>query len=111
METKVNNIGIESGKPEKTCSDEKCPWHGHLKIRGRVFQGRVESAKAAKTAVVEWAYSKLDRKYERHERRHSRTAAYKPDCIDLATGDIVRIAECRPISKTKKFVVIERIKI
>lgn len=108
--TKVNNIGIEAEKPGKSCSDEKCPWHGHLKVRGRIFQGRVESTKAAKTAVVEWDYSRLNRKYERRERKHSRTAAYKPDCIDVAAGDIVRIAECRPISKSKTFVVVEKLK-
>lgn len=108
---KVNNIGVDAAKPEKMCSDEKCPWHGHLKVHGRIFQGRVESAKAAKTAVVEWGYSKYNTKYERYERKHSRIAAYKPDCIDLAEGDIVRVGECRPVSKTKKFVVVERLKI
>lgn len=109
MKKSVNNIGIDAEEPAKKCSDAKCPWHGHLKIHGRIFQGRVESAKAAKTAVVEWDYSKYDRKYERHQRMHSRTSAYKPDCIDVAVGDNVRVAECRPVSKTKKFVVVERL--
>ena len=105
----VNNIGIDAEKPAKICSDAKCPWHGHLKIRGRIFQGRVESTRASKTAVVEWDYSQFSRKYERHERKHSRIPAYKPDCIEIAIGDVVRVAECRPISKTKKFVVIEKV--
>jgi len=108
--TMVNNIGIEAEKPAKACSDAKCPWHGNLKVRGRIFQGRVASAKAAKTAIVEWDYAQHVPKYERHERKHSRIAAYKPDCVDAVEGDIVRVAECRPISKTKKFVVVERVK-
>ncbi len=106
----TRNIGLDAEKPEKTCNDEKCPWHGHLKVRGRIFQGRVESAKAPKTAIIEWDYTQFTKKYERHERRHSRIATYKPDCIDLSEGDTVRVAECRPISKTKKFVVIEKVK-
>jgi len=107
---KVNNIGIDAAQPGKMCSDGKCPWHGHLKIRGRIFQGRVESSKAGKTAVVEWDYTHRITKFERHERRRSRITVYKPDCIDVIEGDVVRIGECRPISKTKKFVVIEKVK-
>ncbi len=110
MKNKIKNVGIDASKPEKTCNDMKCPWHGHLKVRGRIFEGRVESTRASKTAIIEWGYTHYIAKYERYERRHSRVAAYKPDCIDLASGNIAKIAECRTISKAKKFVVVERIK-
>jgi small subunit ribosomal protein S17 len=33
--------------------------------------------------------------------------AHNPPCINAKEGDVVKIAECRPLSKTKKFVVIE----
>ncbi len=106
----VRNIGIQAKQPEKECNDDKCPWHGTLPVRGRVLQGEVINDKAPKTVSVRWDYVQFIPKYERFERRHSSVHAYKPDCIEVKTGDIVRIAECRPLSKTKAFVVIERVK-
>jgi len=38
----------------------------------------------------------------------SRITAHNPPCIGAKTGDKVKIAECRPISKTKSFVVVEK---
>ena len=104
---KALDIGIKAKLPERTCEDPKCPWHGTLPIRGRVIEGRVVSAKAQRTAIIESEYFRFIPKYERYERRHSRIVAYKPDCIDVKVGDKAKIAECRPLSKTKRFVVIE----
>jgi len=109
VKQKFRNIGLDVKPPKKSCNDIKCPFHGKLSIRGRVFEGKVVSDKATKTAVVRWDYHLYNIKYERYERRHSRVVAYNPECIDAKEGDIVKIAECRPLSKTKKFVVIERI--
>jgi small subunit ribosomal protein S17 len=33
--------------------------------------------------------------------------AYIPGCIDIEEGTDVKIAECRPLSKTVSFVIIE----
>lgn len=104
---KVRDIGIEAKPPEKICGDKNCPWHGTLPVRGRVLEGRVVSAKAQKTAIVEREYYHYIPKYERYERRHSRIVAYNLECIDAKAGDRVKIAECRPLSKTKHFVVVE----
>lgn len=109
-EQKARNIGIDAKPPEETCNDVKCPWHGKLSVRGRVFTGEVASDKAPKTVVVKWGYHHLIPKYERFERRHSSVVAYNPECINAKKGDIVRISECRPLSKTKSFVVIEKVK-
>ena len=79
-------------------------------MRGRIFEGEIVSDKAPKTVVVEWGFIHYIPKYERYERRSSRVVAYNPVCIDAKKGDIVRIAECRPLSKTKSFVVIEKVK-
>jgi small subunit ribosomal protein S17 len=46
-------------------------------------------------------------KYQRYERSRSRVHAYLPECIDVTEGEGVTIAECRPLSKTVSFVVIE----
>jgi len=105
----VRDIGLGINPPEKTCNDPKCPWHGNLKVRGQTFIGKVVSDKSSKTVVVEWNYNFYIHKYERYERRKTKVYAYNPDCIDAKKGDIVRIAECRPLSKTKKFVVVEKI--
>jgi len=106
---KTRNIGIEVQKPKKVCDDDKCPFHGTLPVRGKIFVGRVVNDKASKSVIVRWELSRYNTKYEMYERRHSKVAAYKPECIEAKKGDTVRIAECRPLSKTKKFVVIERV--
>ena len=107
---KPRDIGIKAAPPKQSCEDPKCPWHGSLPVRGHVIEGRVVSAKAQRTAIIERKYLQFIPKYERYERRHSRVVAYKPDCIDVKAGDVVKIAECRPLSKTKKFVVVEVLK-
>jgi len=101
------DIGIEAKRPEKECNDPKCPWHGRLSLRGRVFVGKVVSDKAAKTVVVRWEYHWYLPKYEAYEKRYTSVSAYNPVCINAKKGDIVKIAECRPLSKTKSFCVIE----
>lgn len=108
-EAKHRNIGIEAKPPQQTCADRNCPWHGTLPVRGRIFVGNVISDKASKTVVVEWGHNRLIPKYERYERRHTRIVAYNPDCIAAKLGNSVKIGECRPLSKTKSFVVIEKL--
>ena len=103
----AKNIGIPVKAPEKECDDERCPFHGILKIRGRLFEGFVKSVKD-NTAKVEWEYLVRIPKYERYERRRTRVYAHVPKCIEIKSGDKVRIGECKPLSKTKKFVVIEK---
>lgn len=109
MKQKVNNIGIDAQAPSKECEDPKCPWHGTLPVRGKVIEGTVVSARGQKGIVIERAYLRPITKYERYERRKSRVSAYRPECIEVVIGDRVRIAECRPLSKTKAFVLIEKI--
>ncbi len=49
------------------------------------------------------------KKYERYEKRTSMYHAHCPPCMHLTAGDTVRIAECRPLSKTVSFVTIEKV--
>jgi small subunit ribosomal protein S17 len=100
-------IGIDVKKPKKKCKNENCPFHGSLKVRGRMFSGKVKSAKAQKTIVVGWERARYIRKYERYEKRNSKVQAHLPKCIEVKEGDSVKIMECRPLSKTKHFVVVE----
>jgi small subunit ribosomal protein S17 len=89
------------------CNDKNCPLHGTLSLRGRAFVGKVISAKSAKTVTVEWERQKFLRKYERYEKRRTRVKAHSPLCLNAKEGNYVKIKECRPISKTKKFTVVE----
>ena len=100
------SIGIPVDAPKNTCSDHRCAWHGTLSVRGRTFTGTVTKSKARDTVVVEWGYTQLIPKYERYERRKSRVVAHNPECLKARDGDTVIIAECRPLSKTKSFVVV-----
>ncbi|MDI6826659.1 MAG: 30S ribosomal protein S17 [Candidatus Aenigmarchaeota archaeon] len=105
---KVRDIGYDAKPPESTCQDPNCPWHGVLPVRGKILKGNVVSSKMSKTVIVERNYLHFVPKYERYERRRSRISAHNPACINAKKGDRVRIAECRPLSKTKHFVVIEK---
>lgn len=106
---KVKNIGLESRKPESACKDRKCPFHGDLKVRGREFTGKVVSAMSKNTAKVMWDRKHYIPKFERYEMRRTKLSAHNPECINAQKDDIVRIAECRPLSKTKNFVIIEKL--
>lgn len=96
-------------KPKKTCSDRNCPFHGELPVRGRVLEGVVVSAKMDKTVVVRRDYIHYVPKFMRYERRRSRIPSHNPPCINVKEGDSVRIVECRPISKTVSFVIVEKL--
>ena len=95
-------------KPKKSCDDQDCPFHGTLSIRGRVLDGVVISAKMDKTVVIRRDYQFYVPKFKRYERRHSHINAHSPPCLSTKEGDHVKIAECRPISKTVSFVVVEK---
>ncbi len=97
-------------KKEVSCEDKKCAIHGKISIRGRVFTGKVISAKMHRTVTIEWPRLFFVPKYERFEKRRSKVKAHNPVCINVKEGDTVKIAECRPLSKTVNFVVIKKIK-
>ena len=105
----MRDIGINVRKPEKECEDGDCPFHGTLPVRGQILEGEVVSDRAPKTVVVQRIHLKKIPKYERFEKRKSKIHAHNPTCINAKVGDVVKIAECRPLSKTKSFVVIEKI--
>jgi len=93
---------------KKECTDRKCGIHGEVQTRGRTFVGVVGQAKAHNTATVEWERRKYIPKYERFQTLRSKVPAHNPECIDATKGDRVVIKECRPLSKTKNFVIVEK---
>jgi small subunit ribosomal protein S17 len=75
-----------------------------------VLEGVVVSTRMLKSVVVKLEYTKYYKKYERYARMSSKITAHSTPCLPVKVGDLVRIAECRPLSKTKSFVVVELVK-
>ncbi|MBT3809984.1 MAG: 30S ribosomal protein S17 [Rhodospirillaceae bacterium] len=74
----------------------------------RVLTGTVVSNKMDKSVTV-----RVDRRvrhpiYKKFMTQSKKIAAHDAE-NSLAIGDIVRIRECRPISKSKRFEVIEKV--
>lgn len=103
----TKEIGLNVTAPSTECNDPNCPFHGHLTVRGQVLAGVVVSSKMDKTVVVQREYLKRNIKFDRYEKRRSKIHAHNPPCINAKEGDKVTIAECRPLSKTKNFVIVE----
>jgi small subunit ribosomal protein S17 len=100
---------IEKKVEEKVeCGDRFCPVHGKdkLKMRGRTFEGEVIRKLSGKVTIQFERMLKLP-KYERYEKRRTKIHARLPDCMkdDVEIGDLILIAETRPISKMIHFVV------
>lgn len=68
--------------------------------------GRVVSHAMDKTVVVEVLDAAKHRTYGKIVRRHKRLTAHDEQNT-AATGDTVRIAETRPLSKSKRWRVVE----
>ena len=74
-----------------------------LPLRGRTFTGTVISDRMMNTVTVEWDRRRFVPKYQRYEKRRSRVKAHNPKEIHAKTGDMVKVVETRPISKTKNW--------
>ena len=109
IKMEARNIGIVLESPEQQCNGENCPFHGSLSVRGRQFTGTVLSTKMRKTAVIEFERLHFLKKYERYEKRRTKLKVHNPECINVKEGDVVKIMECRPLSKTKNFVIIQKL--
>ena len=73
----------------------------------RVLTGRVTSDKMDKTVTVLVDRRVMHPLYKKFIRRSKNYAAH--DEVNLCKiGDMVRIEECRPISKRKTWLVVER---
>jgi small subunit ribosomal protein S17 len=109
----VRNIGIPGVNPPKTreCNDKNCPFHGTTRIRGKITKGLVVSKKSRNTVIIRQDYVQFVKKYQRYERRNSRLACHLPECLrnEINLGDLVRIGESRKISKTKAFIILEKV--
>ena len=74
----------------------------------RSFIGKVVSDKMQKTVVVEVLRLKKHAKYKKYFKVSSRYKAHSPE-NQYHTGDKVIIAETRPMSKDKHWVVVNKL--
>ena len=73
----------------------------------RILQGTVESATNNKTVLVKVERTFTHPLYKKTGRNSTKYAAHDAN-NECKVGDKVRIEECRPISKTKSWMVMEK---
>jgi len=105
----TRNIGLPvkelKKKPDE--NEDNNPFNGSLSIRGKIFEGIVINAKAKGTVVIERESLIEFSKFKRFGRSKNKIHAHVPSNLDIQEGDHVVAAECRPISKSVSFVVVE----
>ncbi len=74
--------------------------------RRKVREGVVVSNRMDKTAIVDSVDRVRHRRYSKTVQRHTRLAVHDPS-NELNLGDRVRVAETRPLSKTKRWRILE----
>jgi small subunit ribosomal protein S17 len=90
----------EARKSQPTPEADQAPEHGPG--RPKVRQGIVVSDKADKTIVVRVDVTRRHRRYGKIMRTSSKIHAHD-ERNDAGTGDTVRVVECRPMSRTKRW--------
>jgi small subunit ribosomal protein S17 len=103
----MSSAGLMVPPPKKTCGDSRCPFHGHVKVRGKILVGKVVSISDKQTVVIQREFLYKIPKYNRYERRRGKVHAHMSPCIEVKEGDVATIAECRPLAKTVSFVVVQ----
>ena len=78
------------------------------KHSGKIFTGRVVSDKMQDTIVILLGYQSRHPIYKKIVKKSKRI--YAQNNLSARQGDLVRVVECRPISKLKKFTTLEIIK-
>ena len=105
----TKNIGLPIKEPKKKAveNENNNPFNGSLAIRGKLFEGIVINAKAKGTAVIQKESPVYFTKFKRFGRSKNKIHAHVPSNLTVQVGDYVVAAECRPISKSVSFVVVE----
>lgn len=82
-----------------------------IATRGRIFQGKV-IRKFHKRVTIEFERTVKIQKYERFMTKRTRIHARLPDefAKEINMGDLIKVQECRPLSKLIHSVVIEKVR-
>ena len=105
----TRNIGlpVKESKSKIDENEKNNPFNGSLSIRGKLFEGIVINAKAKGTVVIQKELPIYFKKFKRYGRSKNKIHAHVPSNLNVQVGDYVVAAECRPISKSVSFVVVE----
>ena len=105
----TRNIGLPVKETKETGieNEKNNPFNGSLSIRGKLFEGVVINAKSKNTIVIQKESPIYFKKFKRFGRSKNQIHAHVPSNINVQEGDFVIAAECRPISKSVSFVVVE----
>jgi len=93
-------------RAKKTTKGEGTPPAEHGTGTPQVRMGKVVSDKADKTITVRIDIAKRHRRYRKIVRSSSTLHAHD-EANDANEGDLVRVVECRPMSRTKRWRLIE----
>ena len=105
----MRDIGVDVKIPSgEWDGDVNCPFYGSLRLRGQMLEGTISSVGMSRTITIERHNVRYMQKYERFEKRTSALSAHLPNCVgEVKVGDTVKVMECRPLSKTVSFCVVE----
>lgn len=92
-------------------AEKKESGRSNISARGRIFEGMVKK-KFPKRIVIEFDRLMHVKKYERYKRSRTKIHARLPEQAEkeVNVGDLVRVQECRPLSKIIHFVFVEKLK-
>ena len=96
----------EKAKDKPKASEPTLSVHEPTTGRPKVRSGRVVSDKADQTITVRIDSARRHRRYEKVVRSSSTLHAHDAT-NDAHEGDLVRVIECRPLSKTKRWRLVE----
>jgi small subunit ribosomal protein S17 len=91
---------VDARKSQPAVEPDAAPEHGPG--RAKVRQGIVVSDKADKTIVVRVDVTRRHRRYGKIMRTSTKLHAHD-ERNDAGAGDTVRVVECRPMSRTKRW--------
>jgi small subunit ribosomal protein S17 len=111
MKKQENKNNEEKKLVGAVCKDIDCPVHGNLSVRGRSFEGTVIK-KFDKRLTIEFERMVYIPKYERYAKSKTKIHARLPRCMEdsVKIGDLIKVQECRPLSKIIHFVFVSKIK-
>ena len=105
------NVGLGFRTPKAAINtnyvDKKCPFTGDVSIRGRMMRGIVHSTRMKRSIVIRRNYLHFVNKYQRYMKRHKNFTVHCSPCFEPRVGDEVIVGQCRPLSKTVRYNVLE----
>jgi small subunit ribosomal protein S11e len=107
----VKSVGLGFKTPKAAVEgkyiDQKCPFTGNVSIRGRIIRAQVRSTKMKRSIVIRRNYLHFINKYQRYMKRHKNFTVHCSPCFEPAVGDNVIVGQCRPLSKTVRYNVLQ----